>query len=69
MLLKKFAAPFRDKRKPTLPPNPRQSPKNNLATPPQELPVSGLLRRQPHPRLPRRLPPRPPLLLQMFHQP
>jgi hypothetical protein len=68
MLLKKFAAPFRDKRKPTLPPNPRQPLKNNLATRPQELPASGLLRRHPFrhplPRLPPRL-----LLQQMFHRP
>jgi len=68
MLLKKFAAPFRDKRKPTRPSSPRPPPKNNLATRPQELPVSGLLRRQPLQYPLSRLPPRL-LLQQMFHRP
>jgi hypothetical protein len=42
-LLKKFAAPFRDKHKLTLQPSPPQCLRNKRATLPQELAVSGLL--------------------------
>jgi len=62
MLLKKFAARFRDKRKPTLPPNPPRYPRNNLAKPPQEPPVSGLQHLLPRRRLLRRHPLHLPLL-------
>ena len=58
MLLKKFAALFRDKRKLTLPQSPLRCPKDNRGKPPQELRVSGLLRLWPLPLpLPLRLPP------------